>query len=134
MATCGPSPTQQTHHEASESDEYGLMNHFLAQQYAVQSPMGQQFPYYQMTPLLPSNLYFSPNQNQAANFKSAQSSFELALPHASDSQVHQVDEGTSKRKREQQSCDSDTSVEDDKMKQRERDQKYKKCKTKKKAH
>ncbi|XP_054036901.1 splicing regulator RBM11 isoform X2 [Rissa tridactyla] len=72
--------------------------------------------------------------NQAANFKSAQSSFGLALPHSSDSEEHQVDERTSKRKREQQSCDSDTSIEDDKMRQRERDQKYKKCKAKKKTH
>ncbi|XP_071665818.1 splicing regulator RBM11 isoform X1 [Patagioenas fasciata] len=111
-----------------------MMNYFLAQQYTVQSPMGQQFPYYQMTPPLPSNLSFSPYQNQAANFKSAQSTFELALPHSSDCEVHQEDESTSKRKREQQSCDSDTSIEDDKMRQRERDQKYKKHKAKKKTH
>ncbi|KFQ93101.1 hypothetical protein Y956_06826 [Nipponia nippon] len=110
------------------------MNHFLAQQYTVQSPTGQQFSYYQMTPLLPSNLSFSPYQNQAANFKSAQSSFELALPRSGDCEVHQVDDSTSKRKREQQSCDSDTSIEDDKMRQRKRDQKYKKCKAKKKMH
>ncbi|XP_042644742.1 splicing regulator RBM11 isoform X1 [Tyto alba] len=111
-----------------------MMNHFLAQQYTVQSPMGQQFPYYQMTPPLPSNLSFSPYQNQAANFKSAQSSFELALPLSSDCEVRQVDESTSKRKREQQSFDSDTSIEDDKMRQKERDQKYKKRKAKKKTH
>ncbi|KFO96469.1 hypothetical protein N300_14756, partial [Calypte anna] len=111
-----------------------MMNHFLAQQYTVQSPMGQQLPYFQMTPTLPSNLPFSPYQNQAATFKSVQSSFELALPHSSDCEVHQVDESASKRKREQQSCDSDTSIEDDKMRQREHDQKYKKCKVKKKTH
>lgn len=110
------------------------MNHFLAQQYTVQSPMAQQLPYYQMTPPLPSDFSFSPCQNQAANFKSAQSSFGLALPHSSDCEEHQVDERTSKRKREQQSCDSDTSIEDDKMRQRDRDQKYKKCKAKKKMH
>ncbi|KFV13576.1 hypothetical protein N340_10579 [Tauraco erythrolophus] len=111
-----------------------MMNHFLAQQYPVQSPMGQQFPYYQMTPPLPCNLSFSPCLNQAANFKSAQSSFELALPHSSDWEVHRVDESTSKRKREQRNCDSDSSIEDDKMRQRERDQKYKKRKAKKKTH
>ncbi|XP_014802906.1 PREDICTED: splicing regulator RBM11 isoform X1 [Calidris pugnax] len=99
-----------------------MMNHFLAQPYTIQCPMGQQFPYYQMTPPLPSN------------FKSAQGSFGLALPHSSDREEHQVDERTSKRKREQQSCDSDTSVEDDKMRQRECHQKYKKCKAKKKIH
>ncbi|KFW08822.1 hypothetical protein N327_07112, partial [Fulmarus glacialis] len=110
------------------------MNHFLAQQYTVQSPAGQQFPYYQMTPTLPSNLSFSLYRNQAANFKSPQSSSELALPHSSDSEVHHVDESTSKRKRGQQSCDSDTSIEDDKMRQRERYQKYKKRKVKKKTH
>uniref|UniRef100_A0A663ECY0 Splicing regulator RBM11 n=1 Tax=Aquila chrysaetos chrysaetos TaxID=223781 RepID=A0A663ECY0_AQUCH len=91
---------------------------FQKMQYTVQSLMGQQFPYYQMTPPLPSNLSFSLYQNQAANFKSAQSSFELALPHSSDCEVHQVDKSTSKRKREQQSCDGDTSIEDDKKKQR----------------
>uniref|UniRef100_A0A8C8A9C0 Splicing regulator RBM11 n=1 Tax=Otus sunia TaxID=257818 RepID=A0A8C8A9C0_9STRI len=96
-----------------------MMNYFLAQQYTLQSPVGQQFPYYQMTPPLPSNSSFSPYQNQAANFKSAQSSFELSLPHSSDCEVHQVDESTSKRKREWQSCDSDSSIEDDKMRQRE---------------
>ncbi|KFP22610.1 Splicing regulator RBM11 [Egretta garzetta] len=111
-----------------------MMNHFLAQQYTLQSPMGQPFPYYQMTPPLPSSLSFSPCQNQAANFKAAQSSFELALPHSSDCEVHQVEESTSKRKREQQSCDSDTSIEDDKMRKRARDQKYKKRKAKKKMH
>ncbi|KFQ67544.1 hypothetical protein N335_00268 [Phaethon lepturus] len=111
-----------------------MMNHFLAQQYTVQSPVGQQFPYYQMTPPLPSNLSFSPYQKQAANLKSTQSSFELALPCSSYCEVHQVDESTSKRKREQQSCDSDTSIEDDKMRQKERDQKYKKRKAKKKMH
>ncbi|NXH69072.1 RBM11 regulator, partial [Hydrobates tethys] len=63
---------------------------FRKMQYTVQSPMGQQFPYYQMTPPLPSNLSFSPYRNQAANFKSAQSSSELALPHSSDCEVHQV--------------------------------------------
>ncbi|KFO09855.1 hypothetical protein N312_08326 [Balearica regulorum gibbericeps] len=110
------------------------MNHFLAQQYTVQSPMGQQFPYYQMTPPLPSNLSFSPCQNQAANFRSAQRSFELALPHSSDYEVHQVDESTYKRKREQQNCDRDTSIEDDKTRQRQRDQKYKKCKAKRKMY
>ncbi|KFO78136.1 hypothetical protein N303_11678 [Cuculus canorus] len=110
-----------------------MINHFLAQQYTVQSPMGQQFPYYQMTPPLPSNLSFSVYPNQAANFKSAQSSFELALPHSSDCEVHHVDESTSKRKREQQSCESDSSIEDDKVRQRERDQKYKR-KAKKKTH
>ncbi|KFQ87086.1 hypothetical protein N337_09118 [Phoenicopterus ruber ruber] len=109
------------------------MNHFLAQQYTVQSPTGQQFPYYQMTQPLPSNLSLSPYQNQAANFKSAQSSLDLALPHSSDCEVHR-DESTSKRKRERQSCDSDTSIEDDQMRQRERDQKYKKRKAKKKTH
>lgn len=96
--------------------------------------MGQQFPYYQMTPPLPSNVPFSPYKNQAANFNSAQSSFELSLPHSSDCEVHQVDESTSKRKREQQSCDSDTSTEEDKMRQRARDQKYKRRKAKKKMH
>ncbi|XP_074890034.1 splicing regulator RBM11 isoform X1 [Buteo buteo] len=111
-----------------------MMNHFLAQQYTVQSPMGQQFPYYQMTPPLPSNLSFSLYQNQAANFRSAQSSFELALPHSSDCEVHQVNKSTSKRKREEQSCDSDASIEDDKKKQRKHDQKYKKHKAKKKTH
>ncbi|KFP35132.1 hypothetical protein N324_09387 [Chlamydotis macqueenii] len=110
------------------------MNHVLAQQYTVQSPVGQQFPYYQMTSSLPSNLSFSPYQNQAANFKSAQSSFDLALPHSSDCEVNQVDESTSKRKREQQSCDSDTSIEDDQKRQKDRDQKYKKRKAKKKTH
>ncbi|XP_035396701.1 splicing regulator RBM11 isoform X2 [Cygnus atratus] len=111
-----------------------MMNHFLAQQYTVHSPVGQQFPYYQMTPPPPSNLSVPPYQNQAANFKSGQSSFELALPHSSDCEVYQVDESTSKRKREQQSCDSDTSTEDDQMKQRKCNQKYKKCKAKKKRH
>ncbi|KAM6095069.1 splicing regulator RBM11 isoform 2-T2 [Chlamydotis macqueenii] len=111
-----------------------MMNHVLAQQYTVQSPVGQQFPYYQMTSSLPSNLSFSPYQNQAANFKSAQSSFDLALPHSSDCEVNQVDESTSKRKREQQSCDSDTSIEDDQKRQKDRDQKYKKRKAKKKTH
>ncbi|KFV61015.1 hypothetical protein N307_00043 [Dryobates pubescens] len=110
------------------------MNHFLAQQYTVQSPLGQQFPYCQMAPPLPSNFPFSPYQSQGADFMSAQSSFELALPHSSDREMHQMDESTSKRKREQQSCDSDTSVEDDKVRQRERDQKYKKRKAKKKKH
>ncbi|KFP90741.1 hypothetical protein N311_09940 [Apaloderma vittatum] len=116
------------------SDFRKMTNHFLAQQYTVQSPVGQQFAYCQMTPIQPSDLSISPYQIQAANFKSAQSSFELALPHSSDCEVHRVDESNSKRKREQQSCDSDTSIEDDKMRQRERDQKYKKCKAKKKRH
>ncbi|KFV44123.1 hypothetical protein N328_00370 [Gavia stellata] len=111
-----------------------MMNHFLAQQYTVHSPMGQQFPYHQMTPPLPSNLSFSPYQNQAANFKSAESSSELALPLSSDCEVRRLDESTSKRKREQQSCDSDTSIEDDKIRQRECDQKHKKRKAKKKTH
>ncbi|NXL89916.1 RBM11 regulator, partial [Alectura lathami] len=111
-----------------------MMNHFLEQQYAVHSPMGQQFPYYQMTPPLPSNLSTSPYPNQAANFKPGQSSFEVALPPPSECEVYQVDESTSKRKRELQSCDSDTSTEDDKMRQRKHDQKYKKCKAKKKRH
>ncbi|NXN96696.1 RBM11 regulator, partial [Rhinopomastus cyanomelas] len=111
-----------------------MMNHFLAQQYMVQSPMGQQFPYYQMTPPLPSNFSFSPYQNQAANFKSVQSSFEFTPPHPSDCEVHQVDGSTSKRKREQQSCDSDTSIEDGKMRPRERDQRYRKHKAKKRKH
>uniref|UniRef100_A0A8C0EU64 RNA binding motif protein 11 n=1 Tax=Bubo bubo TaxID=30461 RepID=A0A8C0EU64_BUBBB len=103
------------------------MNNSLPHEYSgfqKMSPVGQQFPYYQMTPPLPSNLSFSPYQNQAANFKSAQSSFELSLPHSSDCEVHQVDESTSKRKREQQSCDSDSSIEGDKMRQREHDQKF----------
>ncbi|KAM9300691.1 splicing regulator RBM11 [Morus bassanus] len=111
-----------------------MMNHILAQQYTGWSPMGQQFPHYQMTAPLPSNLSFSPCQNQAANFKSAQSSSEWALPHSTDCEVYQVDESTSKRKREQQSCDSDTSTEDDKMRKRERDQKYKQHKARKKTH
>lgn len=110
------------------------MNHVLAQQYTVQSPLGQQFPYCQMTPCLPSNFAFSPYQSQAADFKSAQSCFELALPHSRECEMHQMDGSTSKRKKEQQSCDSDTSVEDDKGRQRERDQKYKKRKAKKKMH
>ncbi|NXP43678.1 RBM11 regulator, partial [Heliornis fulica] len=63
---------------------------FQKVQYTVQSAMGQQFPYYQMTPPLPSNLSFFPYQNQAAFFKSAQNSFELALPHPSDCEVHQM--------------------------------------------
>ncbi|XP_074757948.1 splicing regulator RBM11 isoform X1 [Athene noctua] len=111
-----------------------MINYFLAQQYTVQSPVGQKFPCYKMTPPLPSNLSFSPYQNQAAKFKSAQSSFGLALPHSSDCEVHQVDESTFKRKREQQSCDNDSSIEDDKMRQRKHDQKYKKHKAKKKMH
>ncbi|POI27365.1 hypothetical protein CIB84_008887 [Bambusicola thoracicus] len=111
-----------------------MMNHFLEQQYTVHSPVGQQFPYYQMTLPLPSSLSIPPYQNQAANFKSGQSSFELAVPHSSDGKVYQVDESTSKRKREQQSCDSDTSTEDDRMRQRDHDQKYNKCKAKKKRH
>ncbi|NXN60685.1 RBM11 regulator, partial [Rynchops niger] len=63
---------------------------FQKMQYTVQSPMGQQFPYYQMTSPLPSNFSFSPYQNQAANFKCAQTSFGLALPHSSDCEEHQV--------------------------------------------
>ena len=110
------------------------MNHFLEQQFTVHSPVGQQFPYYQMTLPLPSSLSIPPYQNQAANFKSGQSSFELAVPHSSDGKVYQVDESTSKRKREQQSCDSDTSTEDDRTRQRDHDQKYNKCKAKKKRH
>jgi len=110
------------------------MNHFLAPQCAVQSPVGQQFPNYQMTLPPSSDLSFSPYQDQAANFKSAQSSSELALPHSSDCEVHRVDESTSKRKRKQQSCDSDTSIEDDKMRRRKHVQKYKKRKAKKKVH
>lgn len=110
------------------------MSHFLEQQYAVHSPVSQQFPYYQMTLPLPSSLSIPPYQNQAANFKCGQSSFELAVPHSSDGKVYQVDESTSKRKREQQSCDSDTSTEDDRMRQRDHDQKYNKCKAKKKRH
>ncbi|KFQ41789.1 hypothetical protein N333_05920, partial [Nestor notabilis] len=106
----------------------------LGQQYPVQSAMVQQFPYYQMTPPQPSNFYFSPYQNQAANFKSAQSSFEMALPHSSNYGMHQVDQRTSKKKREQQSYDSDTSTEDDKMRQRKAGQKYRKCKAKRKRH
>lgn len=111
-----------------------MMNHFLEQQYTVHSPVGQQFPYYQMTLPLPSSLSIPPYQNQAANFKSGQSSFELAVPHSSDGKVYQLDESASKRKREQQSCDSDTSTEDDRMRQRDHDQKYNKCKAKKKRH
>uniref|UniRef100_A0A663NBW1 RNA binding motif protein 11 n=1 Tax=Athene cunicularia TaxID=194338 RepID=A0A663NBW1_ATHCN len=107
---------------------------FQKMQYTVQSPVGQKFPCDKMTPPLPSNLSFSPYQNQAAKFKSAQSSFGLALPHSSDCEVHQVDESTSKRKREQQSCDDDSSIEDDKTRQRKHDQKYKKHKAKKKTH
>ncbi|XP_009475431.1 PREDICTED: splicing regulator RBM11 [Nipponia nippon] len=87
-----------------------------------------------MTNSLPHEYSGFQKMNQAANFKSAQSSFELALPRSGDCEVHQVDDSTSKRKREQQSCDSDTSIEDDKMRQRKRDQKYKKCKAKKKMH
>ncbi|KFP25598.1 hypothetical protein N325_04364 [Colius striatus] len=110
------------------------MNHFLAQKNTVQSLMGQQIPCYQMTPPLPSNLFFSPYHSQATNFKSVQNSFELSLPYSSDCEVHQVDKRTSKRKREQLSCDSDTSIEDYQMRQREHDQKYKKHKAKKKTH
>nr|XP_025963795.1 splicing regulator RBM11 isoform X2 [Dromaius novaehollandiae]XP_025963796.1 splicing regulator RBM11 isoform X2 [Dromaius novaehollandiae] len=110
-----------------------MMNHFLAQQYTVHSPVGQQSPFNQMTSL-PSNLSIPPYQNQAANFKSGESSFHWALPHSSDCEVYQKDERTSKRKREQLSCDSDSSSENDKKKQRECDQKYKKCKVKKKRH
>ncbi|XP_033926823.1 splicing regulator RBM11 [Melopsittacus undulatus] len=104
----------------------------LGQQYPVQSPMVQQFPYYQMTPPQPSNFCFSPYQNQAANFKSAQSSFEMALPHSSHCGMHQVDKRTYKRKREHQSYDSDTSAEGDNMRQRKDGKKYRKCKAKRK--
>ncbi|KFV77770.1 Splicing regulator RBM11 [Struthio camelus australis] len=111
-----------------------MMNHFLAQQYTIHSPVGQQFPFNQMTSPLLSNLSIPPYQNQVANFKSGQSYFEWALPHSSDCEVYQMDESTSKRKREQPSCDSDSSIEDDKKKRGECDQKYKKCKAKKKRH
>ncbi|KFQ29364.1 hypothetical protein N332_09802, partial [Mesitornis unicolor] len=109
-----------------------MVNHFLAPQYTVQSPMGQQFPYYHMTLPLPSNLPSSSHQNEAASSKSAQNSSELALPHSSDCEVHQVDESTFKRKRKQQRCDGDTGGDDDKVRKRKRDRKRKKRKAKKK--
>ncbi|XP_062428962.1 splicing regulator RBM11 isoform X2 [Rhea pennata] len=102
------------------------VNNNLPQEYSVFQKM--------MASPLPSNLSIPPSQNQVANFKSGQSSSEWALPHSSNCKVYQKDESTSKRKREQLSCDSDSSIENDKKKQRECDQKYKKCKAKKKRH
>ncbi|XP_074890039.1 splicing regulator RBM11 isoform X3 [Buteo buteo] len=121
------------------SPTHGFENHtdLYSPLYRYQEPYGN--PPFPVTPFpmnnsLPHEYSGFQKMNQAANFRSAQSSFELALPHSSDCEVHQVNKSTSKRKREEQSCDSDASIEDDKKKQRKHDQKYKKHKAKKKTH
>ncbi|XP_042644743.1 splicing regulator RBM11 isoform X2 [Tyto alba] len=128
-----------SHSSELNSPTHGFENYIdlHSPSYRYQEPYGN--PPFPVTPFpmnntLPHEYSGFQKMNQAANFKSAQSSFELALPLSSDCEVRQVDESTSKRKREQQSFDSDTSIEDDKMRQKERDQKYKKRKAKKKTH
>uniref|UniRef100_A0A8B9N2A0 RRM domain-containing protein n=1 Tax=Accipiter nisus TaxID=211598 RepID=A0A8B9N2A0_9AVES len=121
------------------SPMHGFENHtdLYSPLYRYQEPYGNPpFPVspFPMNNSLPHEYSGFQKMNQAANFKSAQSSFELALPHSSDCEVHQVNKSTSKRKREQQSCDGDTSIEEDKKKQRKNDQKYKKHKAQKKTH
>ncbi|XP_074714111.1 splicing regulator RBM11 isoform X3 [Strix uralensis] len=128
-----------SHSSELNSPTHGFENYIdlYSPSYRYQEPYGNPpFPVisFPMNNSLPHEYSGFQKMNQAANFKSAQSSFELSLPHSSDCEVHQVDESTSKRKRERQSCDSDSSIEDDKMRQREHDQKYKKHKAKKKMH
>ncbi|XP_064325950.1 splicing regulator RBM11 isoform X2 [Phalacrocorax carbo] len=128
-----------SHSSELSSPTHGFENYIdlYSPSYRYQEPYRN--PPFPVTPFpvsnsLPYEYSGFQKMNQAANFNSAQSSFEWALPHSSDCEVYRVDENTSKRKKEQQSCDSDTSIEDDKMRQRDHDQKYKKYKGKKKTH
>uniref|UniRef100_A0A663N7S7 RNA binding motif protein 11 n=1 Tax=Athene cunicularia TaxID=194338 RepID=A0A663N7S7_ATHCN len=128
-----------SHSSELKSPTHGFENNIdlYSPSYRYQDPHGNPpFPVisFTMNSSLPHEHSGFQKMNQAAKFKSAQSSFGLALPHSSDCEVHQVDESTSKRKREQQSCDDDSSIEDDKTRQRKHDQKYKKHKAKKKTH
>ncbi|KFW85465.1 hypothetical protein N305_05703, partial [Manacus vitellinus] len=100
---------------------------FLAQQHTVQSPLSQQFIYYQMTQRMPSNLSSSPYQNQAANVKTSQIPPELALPHSSECEVHLFNERHSERMRKWLNCDNDISTEDNKRRQKEDGQNHKEC-------
>ncbi|XP_074958087.1 splicing regulator RBM11 isoform X3 [Phalacrocorax aristotelis] len=128
-----------SHSSELNSPTHGFENYIdlYSPSYRYQEPYRN--PPFPVTPFpvsnsLPYEYSGFQKMNQAANFNSAQSSFEWALPHSSDCEVYRVDENTSKRKNEQQSCDSDTSIEDDKMRQRDHDQKYRKYKGKKKTH
>ncbi|XP_062428971.1 splicing regulator RBM11 isoform X3 [Rhea pennata] len=128
-----------SHSSELNSPAHGFENYvdIYSPSYRYQEPYGN--PPFPVIPFpvnnnLPQEYSVFQKMNQVANFKSGQSSSEWALPHSSNCKVYQKDESTSKRKREQLSCDSDSSIENDKKKQRECDQKYKKCKAKKKRH
>ncbi|XP_010192849.1 PREDICTED: splicing regulator RBM11, partial [Mesitornis unicolor] len=110
-------------------------NDLYSPSYRYQEPYGN--PPFPVTPFpmsnsLPHEYSGFQKMNEAASSKSAQNSSELALPHSSDCEVHQVDESTFKRKRKQQRCDGDTGGDDDKVRKRKRDRKRKKRKAKKK--
>ncbi|XP_062983663.1 splicing regulator RBM11 [Elgaria multicarinata webbii] len=96
----------------SYSTFQNMMAYFLAQQYTPYSPMGQQFPYYQMMtppppfPSFPVSSYLNPGQ----------ASFECVYPEPKNHQQYLVKEGTPKRKRPQETSDSDSSMESERKK------------------
>ncbi|KAJ7320467.1 hypothetical protein JRQ81_019978 [Phrynocephalus forsythii] len=94
-----------------------MMTCFLAQQYTPFNPIGQPFPYYQMTtppppppppqvPCFPLSPYLNPGQN----------SFECVYSELNNHTQHLVKERTHKRKRPQETSDSDSSMENDRKK------------------
>ncbi|XP_008113891.2 splicing regulator RBM11 [Anolis carolinensis] len=90
-----------------------MMTYFLAQQYAPFSPIGQQFPYYQMAtppppPGFPLPPYLNPGQNSFISVYSQPKNYTQYLAKAD----------TYKRKRIQESSDSDSSIENERKKTR----------------
>ncbi|XP_028582766.2 splicing regulator RBM11 [Podarcis muralis] len=88
-----------------------MMTCFLAHQYTPYNPMGQQFPCYQMAsppsfPSFPVPAYLNPGQT----------SFGCVYPEPKNHTQYLVKEGSSKRKRSQETSDSDSSVGNDRKK------------------
>ncbi|CAI5772737.1 Hypothetical predicted protein [Podarcis lilfordi] len=88
-----------------------MMTCFLAHQYTPYNPMGQQFPCYQMAsppsfPSFPVPAYLNPGLT----------SFECVYPEPKNHTQYLVKEGSSKRKRSQETSDSDSSVGNDRKK------------------
>ncbi|KAF7250909.1 Splicing regulator RBM11 [Varanus komodoensis] len=97
------------HH--SYSAFQNMMTYFLAQQYTPFSPMGQRFPYYQMTtpppfPSFPVSPYLNPRQG----------SFECIYPEPKNHTQYLVEDNMPKRKRPREKSDSDSSMENDRKK------------------
>nr|XP_020641109.1 splicing regulator RBM11 [Pogona vitticeps] len=90
-----------------------MMTCLLAQQCTPFSPIGQPFPYYQMTtppppqvPIFPLSPYLNPGEN----------SFECVYSELNNHSQYLVKEHAHKRKRLQETSDSDSSMENDRKK------------------